>query len=398
MPQFFSFFIILLTAVLFSSLIRRIRVPWVVALIIGGFIIGPHGLKFFEANATIDFLAAIGLVFLMFMAGLETKFSDTKGIKKKIGVVALLSGGLPALVGVAIGLGLGYAWPTAILLGIIFMSSSIALLIPSFQSAGIISSQFGKMIIGATILIDIASLILLSLFLQSIAGDYNFLIILLYPLLILFLGALAWILPKIRQAFGEYAEEEDLFERELRFVLLILIGLVVLFEFLGLHAIIAGFFAGFILSGSVQTKIARAKLHAVSYGLFIPLFFVVIGSNINLSVLQDATLIFPIAIAVVIGSIGSKFISGWLSGKILGFTAGESAFLGASTIPSLSTTLAVAFLGFNQGILTQELLTSVVLLSIVTSIVSPFLVGLFSKRIESQKTLLRGLAEKEIQN
>ena len=90
MPEFFSFFIILLAAVLFSNLFARMRVPWVVALIAGGVIIGPYGLGLFEPDPTINFLAGIGLVFLMFMAGLETKLSDIRGLKGKIFTIAFL--------------------------------------------------------------------------------------------------------------------------------------------------------------------------------------------------------------------------------------------------------------------------------------------------------------------
>lgn len=390
MTPFFSFFIVLLTAVLFSHFFTRIKVPWVVALILGGLAIGPYGLGIFSPDETISFLANIGLVFLMFMAGLETRFSDIAGLKKQIIVIAFLNSFIPALVGIVVGLALGYDWTTALFLGVIFMSSSIAILIPSFQSLKIVGSQFGKLIVGSTIIIDALSLILLSVFLQVSSDTPLTLILISYPFIILALLALAWLIPKIRSRFEETAEEQDLFEKELRFILLILIGLVVFFELIGLHAIIAGFFAGLILAKSVKSKITKAKLHAVSYGLFIPLFFVVIGSNIDLNVFTDAKQALLLVSTVVLASIITKAVSGWLAGKILGYTDKESLFIGLSTTPSLSTTLAVAFLGFGQGILSQDLLTAIIVLSVVTSILAPIFITRLGSAVKSHQVLLRG--------
>ena len=390
MTQFFSFFIVLLTAVLFSHFFTRIKVPWVVALIFGGLAIGPYGLGIFSPDETISFLANIGLVFLMFMAGLETRFSDIAGLKGKIVFVAFLNSFIPALIGVVVGLVLGYDWTTALFLGVIFMSSSIAILIPSFQTLKIIGSQFGKLIVGATIAIDALSLILLSIFLQIESDTSLTLILISYPFIILILISLAWLIPKIRSRFKEQAEEQDLFEKELRFILLILIGLVVFFELVGLHAIIAGFFAGLILAKSVKSKITKAKLHAVSYGLFIPLFFVVVGSNIDLDVFSNAKQAILLVSTVVLASIIAKALSGWLAGKILGYTNKESLFIGISTTPSLSTTLAVAFLGFGQGILSQDLLTAIIILSVVTSILAPIFITRLGPAIKSHQVLLRG--------
>ncbi|PIR82848.1 hypothetical protein COU20_00290, partial [Candidatus Kaiserbacteria bacterium CG10_big_fil_rev_8_21_14_0_10_59_10] len=386
MPEFFPFFIILLAAVLFSSLFERVRVPWVAALIVGGIIVGPYGFGLFEPDSTITFLAHVGLVFLMFMAGLETRFFESQGVKYKIAVVAAFSALIPAAVGAGVGLLFGYSPAAVILLGVIFMASSVALLVPSFQKMGLFDSVLGKTIIGSTVIVDSAALILLSVLLQ-IQGTTSFLhIFLFYPFLLVTLLALAWLIPRIRWAlFSNYAEEQDLFERELRFVLLILVGLVVFFEFVGLHAIIAGFFAGLVLSRSIQSRILKAKLHAISYGFFIPVFFVTLGANTNIGVFWEVSGALVLTLAVLVSSMGAKFGSGFAAGKLVGFTNRESALLGAATAPSLSTTLAVAFLGFGQGIIDGGLLAAIVALSVTTSIVAPLTVGVLGRTLTSQR-------------
>ncbi len=386
MPGFFPFFIILLVAVLFSSVFERVRVPWVAALIVGGIIVGPYSLGLFEPDATIDFLAHVGLVFLMFMAGLETRFFESQGVKNKIAVVAVFSALIPASVGVGLGILFGYSFTGSLLLGIIFMSSSIAILVPSFQKMGLLNSVLGKTIIGATVIVDSVALILLSVLLQLQDASSSLYVFLFYPFLFTTLVALAWLMPRIRWAtFSDYAEEQDLFERELRFVLLILIGLVVFFEFVGLHSIIAGFFAGLVLSRSIQSRILKAKLHAISYGFFIPVFFVTLGANTNIGVFWEVSGAIVLTLVVLVSSIMVKFGSGFVAGKLTGFTTRESALLGAATTPSLSTTLAVAFLGFGQGIIDSELLAAIVALSVTTSVVAPLVVNVIGRTLTSQR-------------
>ncbi|MEX0918453.1 MAG: cation:proton antiporter [Candidatus Paceibacterota bacterium] len=395
MQEFVSFFVVLLAAVLFSQLFSRMRVPWVVALIAGGIIIGPHGLELFQSNQTIDFLASIGLVFLMFMAGLETHFLAGGPKVRSVAIIACLSGLIPGLIGFAIALAFGYSLIVAIMLGIVFMSSSVALLVPTLEAKNLLSSPLSRVVLAGAVTIDAVSLILLSLFLQFIDPAFQPAILLWYPVFVLFLLILAWVIPRLRLVFTSFPEEQDLFEQELRFIILILVGLVVFFELIGMHAIIAGFFAGLILSRSIKSRILKAKLHAIGYGFFIPVFFVVLGANTNMTVFFNAFNIIALAGVIILGSITAKIFSGFLAGRIIGFNYRESLFMGVATMPSLSTHLAIAFLGFGQGLFDEALLASIVALIIVTSTVTPILVNYLGGRLVSQQVTLRG-HEKEL--
>ncbi len=397
MLPFSSFFLILLVAVVFSQLFSRMRIPWVVALLVGGMAIGPGGLALFETDPTIQFLASIGLVFLMFMAGLESKFSNTAGIKKHLAITALTVALIPTIVGYLIAALFGYSVTTSILVGIIFMSSSVALLIPQLHQHRLIDSELGKMIVGAAIVVDAVSLFLLSVLLQSVAGTFTLATIMVYVALIAGILLVAWLVPKIRWlTFSEeYAEEQDLFEKELRFIILILIGFVVLFELVGLHAIVAAFFAGLVLASSIKSRIIKAKLHAISYGFFVPVFFVVVGASVDLSVFKEGLDAFTLTGAIVVGLIVSKFLSGWLAGRANGYTSLESSFLGIAVVPQLSTALAVAFLGFGAGLLDESLLAAVVVLVVATSTVTPLIVEWISPKLTSQHVAVRHPEEGE---
>lgn len=359
------------------------RIPWVVSLIIGGIIVGPFGLDWFQSNSTIDFLGTIGLVMLMFIAGLESKFSEVKKYKKEIFVIGASIGFVPALVGFGLISAFGYELAPAVLIGIIFMSSAIAMLVPIFQYHKIIHSDLVKIIIASTVIIDALSLIFLSVFLQLATGDgFSITSLFVYPLILASLGVFAWVIPKLKWiATQKFSTENDIFENELQLMVLILIGLVMFFELVGLHAIIAGFFAGMILSRSMENPLLKAKLHAISYGFFIPVFFVLLGSQTDITVFVNDPKSILIMSAIIVSLVISKFISGYLAGVYLGYKKHSAAFIGATALPQLSTALAVAFLGFGEGILDQTLLSSVVGLTVVTSIVSPVIINEMSSHV-----------------
>lgn len=241
--DFLPFFLVLLVSVLFSGAFRRFHLPWVLALIVAGISIGPHGFDVVEMTPTMQFMGEIGLIFLMFMAGLETQLSSFREFGKGIFIVSILNGLVPLVTGFAIGMLFGFPLLSSALLGIIFMSSSVAVIIPALEETGLIKKRLGRTIIASTIIVDILSLVLLSILLQSIHPVTKLPLLSFYLVLPIILLAFGFGLPKIRSIFPHKKDEKDLFESEVRIVFVMLIGTVVTFQFLGLHPIIGGFLA-----------------------------------------------------------------------------------------------------------------------------------------------------------
>jgi Kef-type K+ transport system membrane component KefB len=369
--DFLPLFLVLLASVLFSLMFRRFHLPWVLALIVAGVVVGPHGLEMVEVNPTIEFISQIGLIFLMFMAGLEVKLSAFREFKKGIAWIFLLNAFVPFGVGYFVGALFGFEVLPALLLGIIFMSSSIAVIVPTLESIGILNSKLGRSIVSSAILADIASLVLLSVLLQSINPTTTLPLPSFYILLTFVLIAFRYGLPKIRDLIPRRRDKKDLFESEVRIIIVLLIGVVVIFELLGLHSIIAGFFAGLVLSDSIKSDILIDKLRTISYGLFIPIFFVVIGLKTDIGVFTQGAQIFKLVFIVVFASMFAKFASGWFGAKMSGFQSKDALTVGVATIPQLSTTLAVVFTAVGLGLLQDELVTTMVILSVVTTLIAP---------------------------
>lgn len=385
MSQLLPFFIVLFAGLFFSHIFNRLHLPWVVALLLAGLIIGPDGLDLFRPSDTLTFIGEIGLVFLMFMAGLETRFDSFKKSRGRIASIAFINGLIPALVGFSLGIAFGYEINTAILLGIIFISSSIAVVIPSLESSDMLHKQFGRVVIAATMIQDITSLVLLSILFQKINPVTTLPLPLFYAFLFASLIILRWLLPKLRWVFRKRGgKERDIFQQELRSVFVILIGTVLLFEFLGLHQVIAGFFAGFVLSDSIQSEIFKEKLKTISYGIFIPVFFVIVGTRADLSLILEVKAAAVLIGAIVAGSFFSKLISGWFAARLFGYSTRESALLGVTSTPQLSTTLAVAFTAQQFGLFDNLLTSAIITLTIVSSFVAPLLISYMSRRVHAE--------------
>ena len=385
MAEFFPFFVILLAAVFFSEIFRRLHLPWVVALILAGVALGPHGVEMVELNETIRFLGQVGLVFLMFMAGLETRLPRKEGGGRAriitLGVIAsIVSFGS----GFALLWGLGFPINTAIVVGVAFVSSSIAVIIPSLESLSLMNHRLGYLIVPSTVMQDILSLILLSIVMHLSEPVTDMPLPIFYVLLFLLLVLLRWLVPRVESLFAHsYAYDRDPFQQELRVVLVMLLGTVIVFELAGLHPIIGGFFAGLILSDTVRSEQFKEKLRAISYGVFIPLFFVVLGIRTDLEAFIKSADALMLTVAILGVSLSAKFVSGWIGGRLIGEPNHHAAVVGAAMMPQLSTTLAVVTSGLELGIIPPNLATGLIVLSVVSTVASPFLVRLLARTIDT---------------
>lgn len=376
------FFIVLLAGVIFSALVSRLHVPWVLALITGGIIIGPHVLNVLPEDATLSFLGELGLVFLMFSAGLESRLSSLKKYRHKISIIALCNGLIPFAAGLGVAGLLGYDMLGGLLLGIIFISSSVAVVVPALETQGLMHSSLGKVVVSVAVVEDIVSLLALSFLLQITERTTALPLPLFYGFLVLLVIAMRWLMPKLRLLAGAHSRlEKEVFQQDLRVVMMILIGIVVMFQLLGLHAIVAGFLAGLLLSDNIRSITLRHKIDAISYGIFIPIFFILTGAQADITVFFPGNGAFVAVLAVAAASILSKGISGVIGGRLVGFSWLKSSFIGAASMPQLSTSLAAAIAGLQAGVIDKTLMAAIISLTIVTTFVGPLLVRFIGNRL-----------------
>jgi Kef-type K+ transport system membrane component KefB len=369
--------LVLSLGLIIPELFKKSRVPFLTLIILAGAITGPYGLDYVKIDDTISFFGFLGMAFLMFMAGLETDITKVYKTKYKIFLMAFFNAFIPFLVGLFITKFFGYSWLTSILIGIIFISSSVAVIVSFLKDNKSISKDVSQLILSAIMVTDIISLVALGFVLQT-ASKITFLPLPVYLIiLIVSIFVLLRIVPLItkkvmkKRFFQDYGHE-----RRLRFVIVVLVGVVAYFSFLGAHPILASFLAGLSLSGVViyeKSEILKYKLNAIGYGLFIPVFFFVVGMDINIGLLKSFDIKNILMIALILGLIISKFFSGYIAGRLARLSKKEASLFGSISITQLTTTLAVTYAASSAGLLDSVLVTSVILLAIITTIIGPML-------------------------
>ncbi len=366
--------VILSFGLLLPDFFRKLRIPFVTSLILVGSMLGPNGLNYVQFDEIISFFGFLGMTFLMLMAGLDADIRKLKSLKGKMILLAAVNGLVPFLVGFGLTQLFGYSLTTSVIIGVVFMSSSVAILIPSLKTSGIFRKDVGQLILSAALIVDAASLVLLSVILQTISPVTQLPLLSYIFVLVLSMAALFYFVPLLsRKFFHRKPTPKRDYEKQLRFVIVIVMGVLVYFSALGVHPILAAFVIGLTLSNAVEHETIFTKLYTMGYGLFVPVFFFIVGMEMDLKLLLNFDATNVIIISIISGLIISKFLSGYMAGRAISLSSKDSAVFGVSSMIQLTTTLAVIYVASSLGILDSVLVTSIILLSIITTILGPVL-------------------------
>jgi len=358
--------------VLLPPLARRAGIPVIVAEIIFGIIIGKSLFDLVPDHPTIDFFSTFGLVYLMFLAGLETDLGKMqwRNLKKALAI---------GLVSVAVPFAAGYfiaPWVKIhpLLLGTVLCTTSLGLILPMLKELNL-SPRLSRLLLTSVVLVDILSLFLLAFALATIQGQLEFRF--LYSLIgIVFLFLVPWIINRrrLRRKITSKLFRKSYFEMEMRvaFALIFLLGAVSLQ--LGFHSIVGAFIAGLLISEILpRATLESEKLQSFGYSFFIPLFFILTGAKVNLAAVF--TNLDNIAVLLVIIAVGvlAKVVSVAIAGKLSGVNMRRSIAFGLFHTARLSLILAAADISIRLGLIGERLFSIFVILAVVTSTAAPAL-------------------------
>jgi len=375
--------IILCFGIIAPELFRKLKLPYVTVLILIGALSGPGGFGYVREDAVLEFLGFLGSAFLMLMAGMEVRLSHLEQLGKRIGMMAVLNGIIPFGVGVFIMRYFGYGWLPAILVGTVFISSSVAIVASGVRAAGLARRVIGETIVSTTVLLDIVSLLLLAIILQTLEPMARLPLPLYFVVLVASVVILKKFLPMFAKQYLHHVSlnhKKDDDEAEMRFVIAVLIGSLLYFSGLGVHPIVAAFAVGVLLSDVIKSEHLFRKIHTIGYGLFVPVFFFVIGMKMDLSLFTQFDVKNVFMLSIVAGLIAAKLVSGYLGAKLAKFSGREAAMFGVASTAQLTTTLAVTYAASAGSILGPAVVTGIVALSIITTVASPMVLNLMSAR------------------
>ncbi|GAB4369943.1 MAG: cation:proton antiporter [Elainellaceae cyanobacterium] len=374
-----SFAILLAVILIVPLCFERLRIPGLLGLLIAGVALGPYGLNLLNTESeTMSLLSDIGLVYLMFVAGLEIELHQFQATKHRSAGFGFFTFIFPLIAGTAVGRLFGFDWNASVLIGSLLASHTL-LAYPILSRLGVMSNEAVVVTIGATIFTDIGSLAVLAICVGISRGDFSILdlaqlliSLVVYSSLILF--GFSWL---GREFFRRSGDEQG---NQFLFILLVVFLASLGAELIGVEKIIGAFLAGLAVNSVVGDGPVKEKVLFVGSVLFIPIFFVDMGLLINIPdfVASVGSLL---AISIVVALISSKFLAALLSKLAYRYSWRETITMWSLSLPQVAATLAATFVGYRAQIISEDVLNSVVVLFIVTSTLGPLITDRAARRL-----------------
>lgn len=376
----------------------KLKQPAVLGELLAGLVLGPTAidllhLPFFDPQVleeTVFDLAELGVVLLMFVAGMEVDLGEMR----HAGRVAVLGG----IFGVIVPLLMGWAVaspfdPGAFFIGIILTATSVSISAQTLFELGVLRTREGVALLGAAVVDDVLVIVLLSVFLAltgSAAGFGAVIMVVINMLLYLTLaGAIGWfVLPVLARWVDRQPISEGLAAMVLVSALLFAWAAEVVG---GLAAITGAFIAGVGLSRSPLREKIESKMHTITYAFLVPIFFVSIGLEANAREITGDALPFLAALFVV--AVVSKIIGAGLGARLSGFTNREALRVGLGMISRGEVGLIVASIGVRDGLIAPEVFSVVVILVLLTTLVTPILLRMAFPRTQPASKTQMSLEE-----
>ena len=372
-----------LAMVLFVSvplLFERFRLPGIIGLIIAGAVVGPNALGLLERDETIILLGTVGLLYLMFMAGVEVDlhgFQRNRGRSLGFGAMTFI---LPQVAGTGAGLLLGYGWAAAILLGSMLASHTLVAY-PIASRLGVAKNEAVTVTVGGTIITDLVALLVLAVVAASIGGDLNGAFWLRLGVSLAVFGALVLFrLPRVGRWFfrNENVGEAGAYI----FVLAALYTAAVLAEVAGVEPIIGAFLAGLALNRPIpEGGPLNNRLNFFGNAVFVPFFLLSVGMLVDVRVLLAGTRAWMVMITMTMVVVGTKWLAAKLSQRTFGYAPDEGWMMFGLSVPQAAATLAAALIGYRIELFDTAVLNGAILMILVTCTIGPWVVEHYGRRL-----------------
>jgi Kef-type K+ transport system membrane component KefB len=376
--------IILVAAKLFGLIARKFKTPQVVGEIIAGLIIGPSLLGWVETTDFLSEMAAIGVVLLMFTAGLETDLKDLKETGVTAFFVALMGVLTPLVFGTVMYLcfygfdGFGTEkFLEALFIGTIMTATSVSITVQALRELGYLKGKLGTTIVSAAIIDDVIGIIVLTIVLGMKNGGSSILETLIKTLLFFVLAVGAGVI--VYRLFKAYDKKYPHTRRiPIMGLAFCLVLSYVAEKYFGIADITGAYVAGVILCNMRDSEYIAEKMDINSYMLFGPVFFASIGIKTNIREFTLDILLFSVVFVIV--ALLSKIIGCSLVGKIAGFNWPDSLKMGVGMMTRGEVALIVSQKGLAAGMIEPVYFMAVIMLIIVSSIATPMILkSLFTK-------------------
>ena len=376
--------LVLITTSLAGHFSRRIGIPAVIGQLLVGILIGPAVLGWVHNNAFMHTFSEIGVIILMFIAGLESDLGMLKKYFKPALAVAFSGVVFPVVLIYFFGKLFHFSFEQAIFLGVTFSATSVSISVEVLKELKRLKSKEGTTILGAAVIDDIISVIILSVLVSMFSnvakaqgGHHSsnlwmsFLLDALYFVVIFFL--FEWIAPKMMR-LGEHLKVAS--SVTLMSIVLCL-GMAWLAEQVGLSDVVGAFFAGVAIAQTPYKQEVDSNIEPIGYAVFIPMFFVSIGLNMTFKGFFG-DLIFIVSLTIL--ALITKWLGCGLGAKVLGMNYDSMNIIGSGMVSRGEMALIIAQIGYEAHLLSSEYYSGVIFVIILTTLAAPFMLKAAIKR------------------
>jgi len=375
--------IILISTLLAGHMSKRIGMPAVIGQLLVGIILGPALFGVLHENSFIHTFSEIGVVLLMFIAGLESNLTLLKKYFKPSLVVAVLGVIVPVISMYGMSLAFGISQLESLFIGVIFAATSVSISVEVLRELNVLESKEGTIILGAAVVDDLLAVIILSV-LTSLFGaqlaaassthmslGLSLLLQALFMVAVYF--SVKWIVPFVmhlsRRLLVPYASAIT--------SLIICFGFVWFAEAVELSAVVGAFFAGIAISQTPYKEEINRHIEPIGYTVFIPVFFVSIGLSMNLASLNQHILFITI---LTVLAVFSKLIGSGLGARWMNNSAQGAYTIGAAMISRGEMALIIAQIGYNAKLLSELYYSEIIFVIIITTVLAPLILKHAVKR------------------
>jgi len=375
------FSLILAIILLAPILLRKFNIPSIIGLIISGAVIGPYGLNILENNSAVNLFSTIGLLYIMFIAGLELDLNEFRANRFK----SITFGFLTFTIPIAIGFPVIYYWFDYELLPSLLISSMFAthtlVAYPIVSKLGVAKNVAVAITVGGTILTDTGVLIALAVLMGVDQGGVGpqfwwqlGISLLLFTLFMLF------IVPLIAKWFFRKLESEK--HSHYIFVLAVVFFAAFLAEAAGLEPIIGAFAAGLALNKLIPpTSSLMNRIEFIGNSLFIPFFLISVGMLVDVRVLVSGYMALVIAAVLSVVALTGKWVAAFLTQFFFRYSRAQRNLIFGLSSAHAAAILAVALVGNKAGLVDDTILNGIIILILITCIVSSFVTERAAKKV-----------------
>ncbi|GAB1451711.1 cation:proton antiporter [Draconibacterium sp.] len=376
------FALILMIILLAPILLQKLKIPGIIGLIISGVLIGPFGFNFLEKSSAVDLFSTIGLLYIMFIAGLELDMNEFKSNRNKSLLFGFFTFILPLSIGYPICRYIfGYDFNASLLIASMFSTHTLVAY-PIVSRLGVSKNEAVAITVGGTILTDTLVLLILAVIMGNSQGnlDQQFWIRLAISIIV-FSAIMFFLIPRIARWFFRKLEAEK--HAHYIFVLFVVFFAAFLAEFSGLEPIIGAFVAGLALNQSIPHSSALMnRIEFIGNSLFIPFFLISVGMLVDVSVIFSGPSAIIIALTLTVAAVIGKWFAAFFTQLSFKYSTAQRQLIFGLSSSHAAATLAIILVGYNAGILDDNILNGTIILILITCLVASFATERAAKKIQ----------------